>query len=52
MYMIGPVQGPGPGDRAPPFRLRRTFDHEVSLEAMLSQGPCLLVFYVFDFGHF
>lgn len=42
---------PGPGDRAPSFRLRRTFDESVSLEQLLATGPCLLAFYVFDFGH-
>lgn len=51
MYKIDAVKGPGPGDRAPFFRLRRTFEQEVSLDELLRQGPCLLVFYVFDFGH-
>lgn len=42
---------PSLGDRAPKFRLRRTFDDEVSLDGLLSTGPVLLAFYVFDFGH-
>lgn len=41
---------PDVGDPAPPFRLRRTFDEEVSLDDLLSGGPALLAFYVFDFG--
>lgn len=44
------MEGPGPGERAPDFRLRRTFDETVSLGGLLDGGPCLLVFYVFDFG--
>lgn len=39
------------GDRAPDFTLRRTFTEDVSLDELLSDGPVLLVFYVFDFGH-
>ncbi|HSJ51387.1 MAG TPA: hypothetical protein VLA90_08895 [Actinomycetota bacterium] len=38
------------GDRAPEFALRRTFEETVSLSELLSRGPLLLVFYVFDFG--
>jgi peroxiredoxin len=45
------MAAPSPGDRAPAFRLRRTFDEDVSLDDLLARGPCLLVFYVFDFGH-
>lgn len=45
------MERPGPGDRAPWFQLRRTFDETVSLSDLLAKGPCLLVFYVFDFGH-
>jgi peroxiredoxin len=42
---------PGVGDRAPTFRLRRTFDEKVSLEELLEgRRPLLLAFYVFDFG--
>ncbi len=39
------------GDRAPPFRLRRTFDESVGLEDLTARGPVLLLFYVFDFGN-
>lgn len=39
------------GDRAPGFTLRQTFAKEVSLDELLTDGPVLLVFYVFDFGH-
>ena len=42
--------GPGVGDAAPPFRLRKTFDEKVSLAELLEGGPLLLAFYVFDFG--
>ena len=42
--------GPGVGDRAPSFTLRKTFEEKVSLEDLLAQGPLLLAFYVFDFG--
>lgn len=42
--------GPGVGDRAPSFELRRTFDESVRLEDLLADGPLLLAFYVFDFG--
>lgn len=42
---------PDVGESAPPFRLRRTFEESVSLDDLLDTGPCLLVFYVFDFGH-
>lgn len=38
------------GDRAPRFTLRRTFEEDMSLDQLLAEGPCLLVFYVFDFG--
>lgn len=42
---------PGVGDPAPPFRLRRTFEEQVSLDDLLAGGrPLLLAFYVFDFG--
>lgn len=42
--------GPGVGDRAPTFTLRRTFEEKISLEQLLENGPLLLAFYVFDFG--
>lgn len=42
---------PSVGDLAPRFRLRRTFEESVGLDDLLTGGPCLLVFYVFDFGH-
>lgn len=38
------------GERAPSFQLRRTFEEKVSLEDLLSTGPLLLAFYVFDYG--
>lgn len=40
----------GVGDRAPSFRLRKTFEEKVGLEDLLAGGPLLLAFYVFDFG--
>lgn len=42
--------GPGVGDRAPSFRLRRTFEESIGLEDLLGYGRLLLAFYVFDFG--
>lgn len=39
------------GERAPDFNLRRTFEESVDLRGLLANGPVLLVFYVFDFGH-
>jgi len=47
----GSNTGPGVGDRAPAFELRRTFDETVASSELLLTGPVLLVFYVFDFGH-
>jgi peroxiredoxin len=42
---------PGVGDRAPSFRLRKTFEEKVSLDDLLEgRRPLLLAFYVFDFG--
>jgi peroxiredoxin len=41
---------PGVGDRAPEFRLRRSFEESVALSDLLADGPLLLAFYVFDFG--
>lgn len=45
-------RGPFPGDPAPRFRLRRTFENEVALDDHLRRGPVVLAFYVFDFGNF
>jgi peroxiredoxin len=43
--------GPGVGDRAPSFELRKTFEEKVSLDGLLEgHRPLLLAFYVFDFG--
>ncbi|MEX1124170.1 MAG: hypothetical protein WEE53_00765 [Acidimicrobiia bacterium] len=39
------------GAKAPQFSLRRTFEETVSLEDLLSRGPVVVVFYVFDFGN-
>jgi len=44
--------GPLPiGAKAPSFNLRRTFEEDVSLDKLLSRGPAVVVFYVFDFGN-
>lgn len=40
------------GDLAPDFELRWTFEKSVRLSEYLARGPVLLVFYVFDFGHY
>ena len=40
------------GERAPDFALRRTFGETVALSDRLAVGPVVLVFYVFDFGHY
>ncbi|MDH5615139.1 MAG: hypothetical protein OEY62_01200 [Acidimicrobiia bacterium] len=45
-----PTAGPGPGDRAPTFALRRTFEEAVALSGLLERGPVVVAFYVFDFG--
>ena len=42
----------GVGALAPGFVLRRTFEESVGLSDLLDNGPLLLAFYVFDFGHF
>lgn len=43
--------GPGVGDRAPSFELRKTFEEKVSLQGLLEgRRSLLLAFYVFDFG--
>lgn len=39
------------GDTAPDFELRRSFEENVRLSALLDSGPVLVAFYVFDFGH-
>jgi peroxiredoxin len=44
--------GPGVGDQAPEFALRRGLDEVVELRGLLERGPTLLCFYVFDFGHY
>lgn len=50
----GPAaSNPGPpavGGAAPHFRLRKTLDVTVALDELLTGGPVLLAFYVFDFG--
>ena len=38
------------GDLAPDFRLRRTFEEDVTLSDRTGEGPVVLAFYVFDFG--
>ncbi len=44
--------GPLPiGALAPDFTLRRTFEEMVSLSDLLTRGPVVVVFYVFDFGN-
>jgi peroxiredoxin len=48
--MATPTRPLGPGDRAPDFTLRRTFDEDVTLSELTARGPVALVFYVFDFG--
>jgi peroxiredoxin len=46
------ASGPLPiGAKAPRFALRRTFEETVSLDDLLSRGPVVVVFYVFDFGN-
>jgi peroxiredoxin len=39
------------GAIAPDFILRRTFEENVSLSDLLSRGPVVVAFYVFDFGN-
>jgi peroxiredoxin len=41
---------PRVGEIAPDFKLRRTFEEEVSLSGLLRRGPVVLAFYVFDYG--
>jgi peroxiredoxin len=40
----------GVGERAPGFALPASNGEVVSLEAVLSSGPAVLLWYVFDFG--
>jgi peroxiredoxin len=47
----GSGAGPQPGDLAPRFDLRQTFEHNLSLDELLERSTVLLCFYVFDFGH-
>ncbi len=49
--MTASATSPGPGDRAPRFSLRRTFEETADLDTLLARGPVVLAFYVFDFGH-
>jgi peroxiredoxin len=39
------------GATAPDFALRQTFEKTVTLDELIADGPLLLAFYVFDFGH-
>jgi peroxiredoxin len=39
------------GAKAPGFALRQTFEETVTLDQLIADGPLLLAFYVFDFGH-
>ena len=48
--MAAPTSPLGPGDTAPSFSLRRTFEENVALADLLAHGPVVVVFYVFDFG--
>ncbi|MFQ5968271.1 MAG: hypothetical protein ACE5MI_11775 [Acidimicrobiia bacterium] len=43
---------PKVGDTSPSFTLRRTFEESMDLGELLTKGPVLLVFYVFDFGDY
>ncbi len=43
--------GPGVGDTAPEFALRRSFEHTVALADLRRSGPVVIAFYVFDFGN-
>lgn len=49
--MTASAHSPGPGDRAPGFSLRRTFEETIGLEPLLARGSVVLAFYVFDFGN-
>ena len=39
------------GTTAPDFTLRRTFEETVTLSDLLTRGPVVVAFYVFDFGN-
>jgi peroxiredoxin len=39
------------GAMAPDFNLRHTFDEPISLHDLLTRGPAVVAFYVFDFGN-
>lgn len=45
-----PARPIAPGERAPDFELRQTFERRVSLGELTANGPLVLAFYVFDFG--
>jgi peroxiredoxin len=49
--MTASASSPSPGDRAPGFSLRKTFEETVDLDTLLARGPVVLAFYVFDFGN-
>jgi peroxiredoxin len=52
MASIDPGRGPLPvGAGAPDFNLRLTFEESVHLSELLSRGPVVVAFYVFDFGN-
>ena len=39
------------GAIAPDFTLRHTFEKTVTLSDLLTRGPVVVAFYVFDFGN-
>jgi hypothetical protein len=51
LFGMAPHPGPGSGDIAPDFSLRRTFEETVTLSALREAGPVVVAFYVFDFGN-
>jgi peroxiredoxin len=52
MSTNNPGQGSLPvGALAPDFTLRRTFEESVRLGDLLTKGPVVVAFYVFDFGN-
>jgi peroxiredoxin len=50
LVMAGSATPVRPGDRAPSFSLRRTFEEDVELTELVERGPVVIAFYVFDFG--
>jgi peroxiredoxin len=48
--LTGESSVPEVGDTAPDFELRRTLHESVRLGDLITRGPVLLLFYVFDFG--